>query len=79
MTQLGVRTMEHPERLLRHPETLRRIGVSRSTLYRLVRDRHFPRPIRIGRGTMAWPESEITAWIEARKAERTEEGVAGRT
>jgi prophage regulatory protein len=44
-------------------------GLSRSTIYRLVADEKFPRPVKV-ETTTAWLLSEIEAWIAARRAER---------
>ena len=55
-------------RLLRL-ETVKEItGLSRSTIYA---DPNFPRPVKIGERSVAWVESEISEWIDARIAERT--------
>ena len=62
-----------PDRLLRLPEVLGLIGVSRPVLYRKMKrplsDSGFPRQIKLGK-VSAWSESEVLAWIEARKGER---------
>jgi prophage regulatory protein len=58
-----------PERLLRVPAVLERIGLRRTCLYRHIASGEFPRPVKLGRAS-AWPESEVRAWIAARKAER---------
>lgn len=54
-------------RLLRLPDVLSRTGLSRSTLYA---DPTFPKSVKVGQRAVAWAESEIDAWIEARMAER---------
>jgi prophage regulatory protein len=33
-------------------------------------DPEFPKPVKIGHGSVAWVESEVDAWISARMAER---------
>ena len=50
--------------LLKVPDVLSRINVSRATLYRLI-DRHeFPQPHRIGSGrAVRWLESDINGWM----------------
>jgi prophage regulatory protein len=62
-----------PDRLLRLPEVLGLIGISRPVLYRKMKrplsDSGFPRQIKLGRAS-AWSEREVLAWVEARKAER---------
>jgi prophage regulatory protein len=59
-------------RFLRRRSVEDRTGLSRSTIYLYVQDGTFPRPVRIGGRAVAWLESDIDAWIEARLAERAE-------
>ncbi len=48
-----------------------RLSVSRASLYRLMRDDlDFPPPIRLGKGRVAWLETEIDGWINRRAGER---------
>lgn len=56
--------------LLRRNIVLERCGMSTSTLYRLMGQQRFPPPVRIGGRAVAWVESEINEWIEARIKER---------
>jgi len=58
-----------PDRLLRRSAVEELTGLPKSTLYRRVAEGSFPRPIRLGRRAVAWPQSAIVEWIEARKAE----------
>jgi prophage regulatory protein len=63
------------ETLLRLPGVIQRVGLSRSTIYRLVRAGSFPEPITIAGRLRAWPESEIDQWIDERIASsRAESG-----
>ncbi len=41
-------------------------GLSRSTLYAMMDRGEFPRPKRIGRRAVAWPESSIVDWLAQR-------------
>ena len=52
-------------RLISPAEVYRLTTLSRTTVYRRVRDGSFPPPARIGRQKMAWPEPSISAWIAA--------------
>ena len=54
------------ELLLRDKEVARMIGVSRSTLWRLVRADLFPPPIRVGTRAVRWRLSEVLEWIASR-------------
>ena len=52
--------------LLRLPAVMHVTGLSRSTLYRLIADEQFPRPVRLGLRAVAWRRSDVEAWSEAR-------------
>ena len=51
------------QRLMRLPEVVRATGLSRSTLYRKVKEGQFPAPVSLGPRSVAWRESEVLAWI----------------
>jgi prophage regulatory protein len=53
--------------LLREPDVLQIIQISRSTLWRLVRQGTFPRPLKLSVGATAWKADEVEDWIETRK------------
>jgi prophage regulatory protein len=46
------------------------ITYSRAHLYRLIRAKKFPVPVRLGDNRIAFVESEVDAWLEAKVAER---------
>ncbi len=52
--------------ILRLPDVLDKISVSRSTIYHWVSKGSFPRPIRLGRRAVGWREADVNAWIAAR-------------
>lgn len=55
----------------RLPVVLQRIGVSRSTLYQLIKTGQFRAPISLGARAVGWLESDVSDFIEARvKASR---------
>ena len=56
----------HEERLLNVREVTELIGVSKSTLHRMVSANRFPRPIRVGLRAVRWRLSEVLAWMESR-------------
>jgi prophage regulatory protein len=60
----------YSDRLLRLPAVQELTGLARATIYKAVVQRHFPKPVKLGRAS-AWPEAEVRDWIEARKAERS--------
>lgn len=58
------------DRLLRSQEVSTRTGLSRTTLWRLERAGEFPKRVRrVGR-TIAWRESDVSAWIASRGTQR---------
>ena len=62
------------EQMLTAHEVGARCGISRTTIYRLMRDGVFPRPIPAGRRAVRWLEREVVGWQEqqmsAREADR---------
>jgi prophage regulatory protein len=50
-------------RLLPWPQLQQRIPLSRTTVWRRIRDGRFPRPLQISPGRVAWVEAEIVTWI----------------
>lgn len=60
------------DRLLRRRDVERITGVSRSSIYRLMQEGEFPRPVRVGPGAVRWKASDIEAWIESRPVARSE-------
>lgn len=56
--------------ILRRSQLEEKLGLTRSTIYKLMQDNEFPRPIKIGRRAVGWPEKEVNAWLDAKFAER---------
>jgi prophage regulatory protein len=54
--------------LLRLPEVMRRSGNRKTKLYELIKNGKFPPPIPLTQRSVAWVESEVQAWIDARIA-----------
>ena len=57
-------------RILRRWEVESRTGYSRSTLYKMMAEDRFPKPVRLGPRAVGWVESEVDAWLQDRLAER---------
>ncbi len=57
--------------LLTVKETAERLSISRRTLYRLIQDKQFPRPLEIG-GSVRFTESDILGFL--RRLERRRVG-----
>lgn len=49
------------DRMVRLPEVIRRMGVSRPTIYRMIKKGAFPKPVHFG-GSSVWPESDIVSY-----------------
>jgi prophage regulatory protein len=54
------------EHYLRRPAVEAATGLSRSSIYAMMDTGDFPRPIRIGRRAVAWPENAVLAWLADR-------------
>jgi len=57
---------ESTQNLKRLPDVLNRVGYSRSTIYQLIAEGKFPKPINLGARAVAWLESDIDSWIAER-------------
>ena len=55
------------EKLLRRPEVESVTGLSRSTLYDWMKRGEFPQPVKLGTRLVAWRESDVNSWLEARE------------
>jgi prophage regulatory protein len=53
-------------RLLTYAEVAARLGVSRSTVERLVTRAEIPQPLHIAPGAVRFVEDEINAWLVSR-------------
>lgn len=54
-------------RLLRLPDVLDRVGLSRSMVYSLAAAGQFPAPVRLSSRTSAWRSDDVQAWIDSRQ------------
>jgi prophage regulatory protein len=64
--------MVHNGELLRLPEVKRLSGLSRSTIYRLESQGHFPARVRLSERATAWRATEIFSWLAARPRAATQ-------
>jgi prophage regulatory protein len=53
------------ERLLRVKDMQIVTSMSRSALYIRMKEKDFPKPVRLHGSALAWRESEVVAWIAA--------------
>jgi prophage regulatory protein len=51
---------------LRLPSVLRRTGLGRSTIYRLMSERSFPAPVKLSGRAVGWRIADVDRWSETR-------------
>lgn len=54
-----------PEHYMPLAEVIERIGLSRSSIYRMMEAGTFPRPLRFGPAAVRWRESDVARWLAA--------------
>ena len=47
------------------PELIKRLSISKPTIYRMIQAGQFPRPLRLGARASRWRSDEIQAWLES--------------
>jgi prophage regulatory protein len=52
--------------MLRRHQVETATGLSRATIYRMMRQGNFPRPVLVGERAVAWPADVILAWQDSR-------------
>jgi prophage regulatory protein len=68
-TQVSVKGISsNPDEVifLRLPEVKTVTGLSKSSLYALIRANNFPAPVRLGPRTVAWVRTEVKQWAAER-------------
>lgn len=63
-----------PLSILRMPAVVRRVGLSRSSIYSYQRAGTFPRAVKIGPHAMGYVEQEINEWIDRARSDRERVG-----
>ena len=57
------------ERIMRVPEVVQVTGLSKTTIWRRVKNGDFPAPVRLGSlatRSVGWRESEVKGWLGSR-------------
>lgn len=54
------------DRILRLKDVKDRVGLSRATIYRRIKQTEFPASVSLGGSSIGWRESDINAWIASR-------------
>ena len=52
-----------PQRLLRLPEVMHRVGLKRSAIYQRMSEGRFPKSRSLGPKCAVWVESEVEEWV----------------
>lgn len=66
----GAKAPPKKDRTLRCTEVGHLTGLGQVTRWRMERVGTFPKRYKIGVSAVGWSETEVLAWLEARKAER---------
>ena len=65
-------------RMLRIVEVSRRIGLCRSSVWRMVKDGQFPPPRQLSSRAVGWLDAEIGEWLTSREASPAQAGLKPR-
>lgn len=55
------------DKIFRRPEVERMTGLSRSTIYALMAEGDFPKPIKLSKRAVGWRHEDIAAWLKSRE------------
>ncbi len=56
------------DRLIRRPDVENITGCQKSTIYQMIADGSFPKPIRLSARHVAWSETAVLQWVQDRIA-----------
>jgi prophage regulatory protein len=56
-------------KLIRLPQVLELCAMAKSSLYKAVKDGHFPAPVKLSERSSAWVLGEVEDWVRAKIAE----------
>ncbi|EPM9935784.1 MULTISPECIES: helix-turn-helix transcriptional regulator [Pseudomonas] len=57
-------------RIIRLQEVMATTGLARSTIYKLISESTFPKPVPLGGRSVGWVEEEVQDWVLERIEER---------
>lgn len=58
------------KKLLRFPEVQEKVGLSRTTIWRLEQKGKFPARKKLGENSVGWLEEEVETWIKKRTSKK---------
>ena len=64
------------KRIIRLREVIHQTGLSKATIYRMIKEGRFPGALRLGKRATGWREDEIDQWLAKRKRVSTSQGVS---
>lgn len=70
LADLGLKIVGTSSVVIRLKAVLERTGLSRATIYRLMKVGEFPSSFKIGKVASGWLEAEVSAWIDERASAR---------
>lgn len=65
-----INAMKDGDYIIRLPEVMHKTGLSRSSIYKMIEDKQFPRQIRLGARSVGWVNSEVDDWLLQRIQQR---------
>ena len=78
LTDSSVRSSPaHIAPLLRLRKVLELTGLGRSTVYRMMSERTFPSPVRLGRRAVGWQSAAVEEWTLSRPPVSEPPGITG--
>lgn len=54
------------KKIIRLPQVIEKVGLSRSSIYLLLKKNRFPASIQIGERSMGFLESDIDQWLDSK-------------
>ena len=51
-------------RIYRRPDVEKLVGLSRSTLYAMMAEGNFPKPVKLGKRAVGWREADVQDWLK---------------
>ena len=63
--------------IIRMSELLQTVGLSRPSIYRLMKLGEFPQQVKIGLSAVGWSRTEVEHWIASRMNARPSAGAGG--